>query len=117
MDRLEGSSDDDPHRVCGGLRSSDPCRRAAGVRGTDPGDDQMTSDITSCLLCGRPPTFLGFWLPTEVITRRLGAPPGKHRVVTYSLCQRCKDRRGSLRRVEAKILGEVEVLAGVPECN
>jgi hypothetical protein len=70
-----------------------------------------------CLLCGRPGVFLGVWAPDAECQRKVLAPPGKLRLVTYLLCEPCKDLPGMPDRIEAKILSDFAALAGSPALN
>jgi hypothetical protein len=76
----------------------------------------MTAPNT-CLFCDRRPTLVGLWVLSEPYARRFGAPPGKQRVVVYALCRKCQRQPGYLKRVEAKITGEAEMLLAVPANN
>jgi hypothetical protein len=62
-----------------------------------------------CLLCGRPPHVVGLFAPRD--PQRFGAPPGKVRLIRYHLCRRCCRLPDRLKRVEAKILADLEALA------
>jgi hypothetical protein len=57
-----------------------------------------------CALCGRPAASVGVWIPTKTCSQRLGAPPGKVRVVVYALCANCVAQPGAQDRVEAGLL-------------
>jgi hypothetical protein len=59
----------------------------------------MTTDKSACLLCGKPPAFLGFFFPH--------APRGLPRMIGYALCRRCGKRKDSPRRVEERILADL----------
>lgn len=47
-----------------------------------------------CVLCGRPGAVNGIYFPAT--DSPAAAPPGKSRIILYSLCQRCNGRRESL---------------------
>ena len=55
-----------------------------------------------CLLCGRPGVFGALYFPSR--NSPVAPPPGKGRIVLYSLCERCNRRRQSLLEIiEARI--------------
>lgn len=59
---------------------------------------------SACVLCGGPPAYFGAWKPTPELQRRLHAPPGKARLVAYSLCDRCAADPSSQARIEDRAL-------------
>lgn len=50
-----------------------------------------------CLLCGQPGAVNGMYFPGP--HSPAAPPPGKGRIVLYSLCERCNRRRQSLLEV------------------
>jgi len=70
-----------------------------------------------CTLCGRPPIFIGFWIPQTadqqraltVATQLQGCPPprpGKCRIIAYGLCTECGARLPeAVEALEARVLG------------
>ena len=69
-----------------------------------------------CLLCGRDPVAVGIWTTTAAISRKLGAPDGKHRCVSYALCRRHAKPRFSAE-VEATLIRAVTDALSRPEAN
>ena len=62
-------------------------------------------DPTRCLLCLRPPAYLGVYIPKDQAS--VNAPPGKVRNIVYMLCKVCfADAEGSQRKVEDMVLAE-----------
>jgi hypothetical protein len=97
------------------------CAHAAGrhkrfvLRGhtvllTDADLDRLLSARPPCLLCNRPPSFAVVFVPRA--QQLVGAPPGKLRLVRYSLCKRCLRKRG-VAAAERHILAEAAALARV----
>lgn len=64
-----------------------------------------------CLLCGRRAAFVALFIPTPRLRQMWGEPPGKVRIVKYSLCKRCQRKPTCTARVEAKIFSEVAAIA------
>ena len=50
-----------------------------------------------CLLCGRPSTFTNLYFPGK--NTAAAPPPGKGRVIIYSLCDRCAERLDELGEI------------------
>jgi hypothetical protein len=82
-----------------------------------PTPNDVARRLRHCLLCGRRPHFVGYWAPAGPAARLLNVPPGKSRVIAYMLCKSCQRKGDVQRRIEAKIIGEVQVIAGNPEAN
>jgi hypothetical protein len=57
-----------------------------------------------CLLCGGQPLVGAVFVPKE--QRRVNAPPGKVRLVRYSLCLSCAQRSDIRTRVEERIFAD-----------
>ena len=72
--------------------------------------DLLTAPL-ACLLCGRPPRYAGVFVAKD--QRRVGAPPGKVRVVRYSLCKKCVRKSSTWQRVEERLLGDCDALERV----
>ncbi len=64
-----------------------------------------------CLLCGRRPFVAAVFVPKD--QRRVCAPAGKVRAVSYTLCKKCFRKPDSPRRAENRILGDFDALARV----
>jgi len=59
-----------------------------------------------CLLCGSPTAFTTIYLPGK--NSPAAPPPGKGRMIIYSLCKRCAQRLDTLADViEARIENEL----------
>jgi hypothetical protein len=63
----------------------------------------------ACLLCGRPPAFNGIFAAKN--QAQVMAPPGRCRLIRYSLCKRCRRKATWPQRVEERILGDFAALA------
>jgi hypothetical protein len=63
----------------------------------------------SCVLCGaRAVSFNGMFQPID--QKAVGAPPGKVRLLRYSLCQRCHALPDWMKRVDAKLMADLAAL-------
>jgi hypothetical protein len=62
-----------------------------------------------CLLCGRRPHFEGVFVPKD--QQRAGAPPGKVRLIRFTLCRHCSRKGDAPRRVEARLFADLDALA------
>ncbi len=59
-----------------------------------------------CLLCGRPSAFVTLYLPGQ--DTPVAPPPGKRRLIIYSLCEHCACRLDVLAEtIEARIESEL----------
>jgi len=76
---------------------SDP-RLAAGLR---------AAASKPCLLCGRRAYVGAVYAPDAASQRRVCAPPGKLRMVVYSLCRQCFRLPDKVRRAEDAIFAQV----------
>jgi hypothetical protein len=56
-----------------------------------------------CLLCGKPSTYGGIFVPIGSMNQKLGALPGKGKVILYGLCEGCYDLPDRTERVDYKI--------------
>ena len=55
-----------------------------------------------CILCGGDPAIGGALTPKGDLARALKVPPGKTRVLFYTLCGQCFERPGVQAEVEKK---------------
>jgi hypothetical protein len=63
-----------------------------------------------CTLCkSRSAPNKALFVPTEKFSRRIGAPKGKLRVLTYALCEPCSQLPGVVELVEIEILKRLAV--------
>jgi hypothetical protein len=69
----------------------------------------MEAHKLDCLLCGRRPHVHARFVPKD--QRRAGAPPGKARLIRHAPCGRCCRGRELIRRVERRLLGDLDALA------
>jgi hypothetical protein len=82
-----------------------------------PTPAEIAARCPQCLLCGRRPSYAGYWIVAGPAARLLNVPPGKSRVIAYMLCKSCQRKGDVQRRIEAKIIGETQVIAGNPAAN
>jgi len=63
-----------------------------------------------CTLCKSPDApNKALFVPTEAFSRRIGAPKGKLRLLTYAVCVPCSQLPGVVDLVEAEILKRLAV--------
>jgi hypothetical protein len=67
-----------------------------------------------CLLCARelsgdPRGVLGHWEANEEAQKRIGAPPGKTRIILYMLCEGCYELPDVVEIVDKKLLASLSV--------
>jgi len=69
-----------------------------------------------CLLCNGPTTFTNIYVPGKASP--MAPPPGKGRIIIYSLCRRCAERLDVLTgTIERKIENELRALGVIPGCR
>jgi hypothetical protein len=71
----------------------------------------------ACTLCSGPAAAVGVWRPTREYSDKLGAVPGKHRVVFYGLCAPCGKRPDYMAAVEDRFLAGAAAALSRPEAN
>ena len=59
-----------------------------------------------CLLCGEKPNSVALFYPTEEFAKKIGQPKNKLRIVAYSLCEKCRNIKDSIKKVEEVILND-----------
>ena len=65
-----------------------------------------------CLLCGRPTTFTNIFFPGKGTP--LAPPPGKQRLIVYSLCDHCAGRLDELaENIEARIESDLRASGAI----
>ena len=65
-----------------------------------------------CLLCGRPTTFTNVYFPGK--DTPVAPPPGKGRMIIYSLCDCCEGRFDELADIiEAKIESDLRATGAI----
>lgn len=65
-----------------------------------------------CFLCGRPSSFVNVYLPGKGTP--VAPPPGKERMIIYSLCKGCTERLDVLvETIEAKIENELRAAGAI----
>lgn len=57
-----------------------------------------------CILCGETTHNAGFWAPIASLSRYLGGPPDKQRMIVYALCNQCYTHPDRSERIELEIL-------------
>ncbi len=82
---------------------SDEEKIAAALR------DPRAHGVTGCLLCGGPFSITALFTTTPEFGKRIGAPPGKQRVLVYGMCEGCRELPNSVELVESKILSVATV--------
>jgi hypothetical protein len=66
----------------------------------------------SCLLCGRPSTFTNVYIPGKHTP--VAPPPGKGRIIIYSLCDHCAERLDELGEIiEARIESDLRATGAI----
>ena len=70
------------------------------------GGHMNTSD---CLICKKPAAFFGVFYPTISFSKRIGAKPGKTRLVGYGMCDVCMENPTMPDQVEDLILKALQV--------
>jgi hypothetical protein len=65
----------------------------------------------------RPAEVEGLWHPTPECSRALGAPAGKVRLVSYSLCAACRAFPDATERAEGRMLAGAAAALARPESN
>jgi hypothetical protein len=68
--------------------------------------------VDRCLLCAKKADAFAAFLPTPEMSKLLGAPQEKMRVVFYGMCTKCAYAPGCSERVEQRI---VETFAPPPK--
>lgn len=69
-----------------------------------------------CILCGGKPDGVGVWIPTSKWSQRLGALPGKTRIMAYPICCKHKLNESTEKQIDDKIFEKLNQL-GSPRPN
>ena len=59
-----------------------------------------------CFFCNKEPVVAGVFYPTDEVSKKMGAPDGKHRIIVYSLCKDCVNIPDVQKKIEEIVINQ-----------